>query len=230
MSVPTLRSGVRSRWLDWEPQGRILADSPEGEPTKPTKQECVGSVGETSGRSPVIETAQILADMPGTEPTKPSKPGCVGFEGATSTQSPKIEAGPDSAELARACTAMNRAGVRFMALEDGASIGLWSDLDGAGIRAALRTLGLNRLPARYLDGAGVPVRYKVRRVKGEPVPMNVLAEMERHSAEPWKVRDRMLNEMGWCSGTVAHRERAAGRRVWPLTKSMIRTPSVSAII
>ena len=34
-------------------------------------------------------------------------------------------------------------------------------------------------------------------MEGEPVPMNVLAEMERQPAEPWKVRDRMLNEMGW---------------------------------
>jgi hypothetical protein len=43
------------------------------------------------------------------------------------------------------------------------------------------------------------MRYKVRRVEGEPVPMNVLAEMERAPAEPWEVRDLMLNEMGWCS-------------------------------
>ncbi len=33
--------------------------------------------------------------------------------------------------------------------------------------------------------------------------MNVLAAMERHPADPWKVRDRMLNEMGWCSEGVA---------------------------
>jgi hypothetical protein len=50
---------------------------------------------------------------------------------------------------------------------------------------------------RYLDGAGVPMRYKVRGVDGEPVPRNVLAAMEQHPAEPWKVRDRMMNEMGW---------------------------------
>jgi hypothetical protein len=29
--------------------------------------------------------------------------------------------------------------------------------------------------------------------------MNVLAEMERNPAEPWKVRNRMLSMMGWCS-------------------------------
>jgi hypothetical protein len=43
------------------------------------------------------------------------------------------------------------------------------------------------------------MRYKARRVDGEPVPLNVLAAMEQYPAEPWKVRDRMLNEMGWCS-------------------------------
>ena len=94
---------------------------------------------------------------------------------------------------------LNRAGVRIMALEGGATIGVWSDLDGPEVRAALRTFGSKQLPVRYLDGSGVPMRYKLRRVEGEPVPMNVLAEMARNPAEPWKVRGRMLNEMGWCS-------------------------------
>jgi hypothetical protein len=141
---------------------------------------------------------RILGDPANSEPTKPSKPGFVGFEGATSAESPEIAADPHSAELARASSVLNRAGVRSMALEGGATIGVWSDLDGPEVRAALRTFGLDRLLLRYLDGAGVPMRYKVRRVNGEPVPMNVLAEMERNPAEPWKVRDRMLNEMGWC--------------------------------
>jgi hypothetical protein len=105
----------------------------------------------------------------------------------------------DPVEPARASDVLNRASVRIMALEGGATIGVWSDLDGPEVRAALRTFGLDRLPVRYLDGAGVPMRYKMRRVIGEPVPKNVLAEMERHPAEPWKVRDRMLTEMGWCS-------------------------------
>jgi len=143
--------------------------------------------------------ARILADSAESEPTKPSKPGSVGFEGATSAESPEIEAGPDPAELARASAVLNRAGVRIMALEGGATIGVWSDLDGPAVRAALRTFGSDRLPVRYLDSSGVPMRYKARRVEGEPVPMNVLVAMEQHPAEPWKVRDRMLNEMGWCS-------------------------------
>ena len=52
----------------------------------------------------------------------------------------------------------------------------------------LRTLDQGHLPARYLDGAGIPLRYKLRRVEGEPVPVSGLAEMERHSAELWKAR------------------------------------------
>jgi hypothetical protein len=103
---------------------------------------------------------------------------------------------PDPAELARASGVLNRAGVRIMALEAGATIGVWSDLDGPEVRAALRTLGSDRLPIRYLDGAGVPMRYKSRRVEGEPVPLNVLAEMEREPAEPWRVRDWMLKRNG----------------------------------
>ena len=49
----------------------------------------------------------------------------------------QIEAGPDTAELARASAVLNRAGVRIMALEGGATIGVWSDLDGPEVRAAL---------------------------------------------------------------------------------------------
>ena len=106
---------------------------------------------------------------------------------------------PDPAELARAAAVLNQACVRIMAFECGATIEVWSDLYGPEVRAAFRTFGSDGLPIRYLDGAGVPARYKVRRAEREPVAMNVLAEMERYAAEPWKVRDRVLNEMGWCS-------------------------------
>ncbi len=84
-----------------------------------------------------------------------------------------------------------------MQLDGVTTIGIWSDLDGPELRKALRAFGSNQLPIRYLDGADVPMRYKLRRVPGEPVPMNVLIEMKRHPEEPWKVRDRMLQEMGW---------------------------------
>lgn len=141
----------------------------------------------------------ISADSAEGEPTKPSKPGFVGFVGATSAESSEIHTEPDPVELARASTVLNRAGIRLMQLDGVTTIGIWSDMDGPEIRKALCTFGSDRLPVRYLDGAGIPVRYKLRRAAGEPVPMNVLAEMERHPEEPWKVRDRMLKEMGWYS-------------------------------
>jgi len=118
---------------------------------------------------------------------------------------------PDAAELALASAVLNRAGVRIMRLETGATIGVWSDLDGPELRAALHSMGADHLPIRYLDGAGVPMRYKVRRVEGEPVPMSVLAAMEQHPTEPWSVRDRMLDEMGWRSKGIPWAEwKAAG--------------------
>jgi hypothetical protein len=86
-----------------------------------------------------------------------------------------------------------------MLLEGVIAIGVWSHRDGPEIRDALRTLGHERMSVVYLDGAGIPDQYKPRRVEGEPVPVEVLAEMERHPAHPWKVRDHMLKELGWCS-------------------------------
>lgn len=37
----------------------------------------------------------------------------------------------------------------------------------------------------------------MRRVDGDPVPLRVLTEMELYPVGPWKVRDRMLDEMDW---------------------------------
>jgi hypothetical protein len=156
--------------------------------------------------------ARILADTVESEPTKTSETDSVVSVGATSTESPEIEAEPDPAELARASTVLKRTGVRILALEGGATIGVWTDLDGPEVRAALRTFGSDQLPVRYLDGAGIPVRYKLRRVEGDPVPINVLAAMEQHPAEPWKVRDRMLKEIGWCPRAVARRSGQTAER------------------
>jgi len=143
----------------------------------------------------------ILAEVLDHEPTKPAEPAFEGFEGDSTGLSLKIEA---------ASALLNRAGVRIMALECGATIGMWSDLDGQEVRAALLTLGSDRLPFRYLDGAGIPMRYKGRRPEGEPVPMMVLAEMERDPAEPWNVRNRMLNE--WAGAPIWERRIRQSRR------------------
>lgn len=41
--------------------------------------------------------------------------------------------------------------------------------------------------------------------EGRP-PVNVLAEMERHPAEPWRVQGRMLNERDRCSEGIGWAE------------------------
>ena len=178
MSTTTRNPAKRSRLLDWKSEARILADSPKSEPTKPT--------------NPLSE---------------PCPGGSVGFVGATPAISAKIEE-PAQADIDRASGILNRAGVRIMQPEGVTTIGVWSDLEGPEVRAALRTLEMNRLPVRFLDGADIPMRYKLRRVEGEPVPKSVLAGMERNPAEPWKVRDRMLNEMDWCPKGKPGREPA----------------------
>ena len=115
---------------------------------------------------------------------------------------PEIQVEPQSPQVIQARALLNRTGVRIMQLDGVTSIGVWSDLQAPEIRAALRTLGSERLPVRYLDGAGIPMQYKLRRVNGEPVPMSMLVEMEQQAGEPWKVRDGLPNEMGWRSKGV----------------------------
>jgi hypothetical protein len=100
-------------------------------------------------------------------------------------------------EITRASRVLNGAGVRLMKLDVKVVVGIWSDLDGPEIRAALGILGSGDLEVRYLDGFNVPDRFRLRCVAGEPVPLNVLAEMERHRESPWKIRDKLLEEMKW---------------------------------
>jgi hypothetical protein len=132
-------------------------------------------------------------------PSKPSKPplegGFDGFDGSPLGKSSKIEAlsgvEPSVEEVTRASAILGRVGVRLMRLVGADAVGVWSDLDSPAVRSALRILGSCELPALYLDGPGVPLRYKLRRVSGEPVPDYVLRATE-NSPEPWKVRARML--------------------------------------
>jgi hypothetical protein len=111
---------------------------------------------------------------------------------ATKAQPRQVERPePTGQELNAATALLNRPGARIMRLETGDAIGIWSDLDSAAIRRALRILAMGELPIRYLDGSGIPLRYKLRRVDGDPVPDYVRREMEQ-SLEPWKVRDQLL--------------------------------------
>jgi hypothetical protein len=120
---------------------------------------------------------------------------------------------PDPEQLAHASGVLAAAGVRLMELDGATTVGLWSDLDGPDVRAALRTFRSERLPVRYLDGFGIPARYKLRRVAGEPVPLEVLAAMEQHPADPWAVRDRMHCGAGNARGSLGKCQKHYGSRI-----------------
>jgi hypothetical protein len=162
---------TQSRWFDWEPRTRIFSKCPKEGPTKPAKPAASGFVG----------SLQNLQNR-GVE-------SFVGFVGPYPGQIQKIEGEPDPAEVSRANAILGQAGVRLMRLESGDAVGIWSDMDSAAIRNALHILGSGELPVLYLDGPNIPLRYKLRRVPGEPVPQYLREAMER-SREPWKVRSQ----------------------------------------
>jgi hypothetical protein len=87
--------------------------------------------------------------------------------------------------------------VRRISIDGQAVVGIWSDQDSPAIRAALKVVGWDELPVKYLDSADVPVRFKGSRLSSEPVPLRVLAAMQAASAEPWKIRDELLAGVRW---------------------------------
>jgi hypothetical protein len=95
---------------------------------------------------------------------------------------------------------MNRIGARLMELDGRITIGVWSDLDGPEVRAAVRAFG--NPPVKYLDGAGIPQRYKVRDIPGEPLPAEVLRAMLQNPIDPWRTRDDTLIKMNWQANGV----------------------------
>lgn len=193
---------IIDRWKNWKPKSQGLTGPAE------------------SGPPAVPPGPQKFGDSPGSEPSKPTKPpsgssggGFVGFVGSTSAKSQKIEAAPTEPEWAAANAVLGRAGVRLMTLPEGVCVGIWSDTDGPEVRAALRIFGSDTLPIRYLD-SDVPMRFKLRRVPGEPVPASVLAAMEQCPTEPWVIRDKMLAEMGWGPQPWAEGKAAALNRLF----------------
>jgi hypothetical protein len=168
-----------SRWMNWKPDIQIFTDVAKYEPTKPSKPGSDGFVGPYSGHFQKIEASE---DSTGE--------GSVGFVGATFE---------NPAAVARASAVLAAAGVINLELNGVRVAGVWSDLDGPGIRAALLAIGACDLPVTYLDGSSIPDRFKSRRVAGEAVPLAILVEMEC-SPEPWIVRDQLSTEIGWRKG------------------------------
>jgi hypothetical protein len=76
---------------------------------------------------------------------------------------------------------------------DGAeAVGIWSTQDSPAIRAAIRIAGWPG-PIRYLDGRGIPDKYKGTRLPDDPPPLAVVDEMQANiDGEPWTIRDRRM--------------------------------------
>lgn len=108
---------------------------------------------------------------------------------------------PDVEALTHAGAVLKANGVRLLMLDGVFTIGLWSDLDGPHIRAALGQLHPDGIPpVRYVDGPHIPMKYKVRKMKGTPVPLDIVKAMDQANREgrpAWEVRDRMLAEIKW---------------------------------
>src|SRR6185437_9764066 len=56
-------STIRSRWMDWKPKARILAESADAKPTKTSETDSVVFVGASSPESPEIETGPDPAEL-----------------------------------------------------------------------------------------------------------------------------------------------------------------------
>jgi hypothetical protein len=98
-------------------------------------------------------------------------------------------------DLPTASAILNRTGARLMEIDGKITVGIWSDVDGPEVRTAIKAFGYP--PVRYLDGATIPERYKVRDLPGVPVPLAVLQAMQQNPIDPWRTRDDMLAEMDW---------------------------------
>jgi hypothetical protein len=108
---------------------------------------------------------------------------------------------PEPERLAWASEVYRMNGVRLLSVDGQLTgIGVWSDLDGPHIREAIAIHGNQDIPVRYIDGPNIPMKYKVRRMKGTPVPLDVVGAMDKANLArrpAWEVRDRMLAEIKW---------------------------------
>jgi hypothetical protein len=163
---------------------------------------------------------------PGFTPTTTMPPNemfCPGFNSRLRNAASLPIASADRTEMRRASDCLARAEVRLIDSDGSVIVGVWSDLDSALIRGALEVVGWARFPICYLDGSSVPDKLKTRRVEGEPVPLNVLAEMQRQQSKPWVVRDRMLKEIDWRPNGIPWREWEAAE-----TRRIFRTQANTA--
>jgi hypothetical protein len=115
--------------------------------------------------------------------------------------------GPSTDTLSRTSAELFHAGVRFVEIDGAMYVGIWSWMDGVGLRAALRDIGSELVPIVYLDGPNNSISEGFREYRGdpeldrEPPPLAVVEAMYHNPETPWKVRSRMFKEIGWRPGT-----------------------------
>ena len=181
-------SSTRSRWMDWTPKARILADPAERAPTKPSKAGSVGFDGDLSKESSKIEggpelmlarTVLTVADV-----------RLLDLDGGrvvgiwSDLDCPKVRA-------ALQLTGENNHPVRY--------------LDGGSVPACYKS--------RRVPGEPVPMAVLTEMERSQADFQGDGGPME--GTHPWTIRDRMLNEMGWSSkGTPWEWKAAAMKRLF----------------
>ena len=103
--------------------------------------------------------------------------------------------GDERLDIERACRFLELSEVRRINVAGETTVAIWSNIDSASIRGALKVVGWDSLKVKYLDSPAVPIRYKVSNLDGDPVPLEVLAEMEAADDQPWEVRDRLMRQL-----------------------------------
>jgi hypothetical protein len=93
---------------------------------------------------------------PNTEPAKTTKP--LGEARAVGEVS-NLGIPP---EVSRAMRLLNISGSRIIRTGELLIVGVWEDLDGPELRAAVRSVGMGQCLVVHLESAEVPIRYKVR--------------------------------------------------------------------
>jgi hypothetical protein len=127
-----------SKWLSRVPDPEILADLPQGEPTKPSKPDSVGFVGADSRPASIIDAGGVDDRQ-------------VGRDDVSDT-------------LVRAALdVVNCAGVRRFDVDGQLTIGIWQERDSAIVRHALTLLHGRRVRILHLEDHRVPERFRLWR-------------------------------------------------------------------
>src|SRR5262249_105844 len=125
---------------------------------------------------------------------------------------------PNQLAIDRAVTVLNARGARLMRLDGVLTVGLWGDAVGPEVQSALRVLEMDTLPVRALGGAGIPTRYKLRRVQ----------EFQNRLTWP-ELKAEMLNSLFKAQGLSGELGRITAETVKHGEASNARSPRAAGV-